>query len=64
MFNKNKHFGVWKNLFTFVLEGMNPAVDLDGKIIMPSTSEIKIIGTGKGTIMQKINEHPKMKGII
>ena len=51
MFTKNKNFGVSKSLFTFVLEGMNPAVDLDGKIVMPKTSEIHIVGTGKGTIM-------------
>lgn len=51
-------------MVTFASDAMVPLVDLDGKIVMPKTSEISIVPAGAASLIQKVNEDNDIKQLL
>jgi UDP-N-acetylglucosamine/UDP-N-acetylgalactosamine diphosphorylase len=60
-FEKNSYFGLDKNYMSFIVQGMFPAVDRDGKIFLKDKFRVFLNPSGHGGTFSALKESGKIK---
>lgn len=63
-FASNDYFGAKESNFMFFPQAMLPALGLDGKILMNSTSTIKLSPNGNGALFDSIKTRSDLREFI
>ena len=63
-FRENNFFGGREDSFVFFPQSMLPAVDETGKILMSSTSSLKLAPNGNGALFDSLKTNREVQGLI